>query len=152
MSGYQFIEELNNNSIFIPTAILSGYITHEKLNEFKEIGIVGYIPKTSNTERFIKAIKSIVNGDYYFSEDAVLEHEATLQATRLATAEKLGISPRQLQVLESINENLSNQAIADKLFISLDTVKSHIKSLYLALDTNTRMGCTQQAQKAGLID
>lgn len=152
MSGYTFIEKLNESAIYIPTAILSGYISNDRLKEIKELGAVGYIPKTSDTRRFLQAIQIILNGELYFSEQLVAEHEATLQATRTETAANLHISQRQLQVLECVAEGLSNQAIADKLFISLDTVKSHIKSLYQSLDAKNRIDCAQRALKAGLID
>lgn len=152
MSGYEFIKQLNGNGIYIPTAILSGYISSEKLIEIKELGAVGFIPKTSDTRGFLKAIKTVLEGEFYFSEQLIAEHEANIQATRTATAEKLHISTRQLQVLECIAKGLSNQAIADSLFISLDTVKSHIKSLYQSLDAKNRVECAQHALKYGLID
>src|SRR5262245_36648819 len=49
-------------------------------------------------------------------------------------AEKLGISPRELDVLVRVAKGMSNQEIADDLFISLSTVKTHLGNLFLKLD------------------
>jgi len=152
MSGYQFIEELQNNGIYIPTAILSGYISQEKLKEIKELGAVGYIPKTSNTQNLIKAITTILSGEYFFSEHEVTEYETTLAASRSALAEKLKISPRQFQVLEHLTEGLTNKQIAETLFIAEETVRSHVKALHVALQTNNRVGLTKEATKWGLVE
>src|SRR5258706_9829354 len=58
---------------------------------------------------------------------------------------RLGISPRELEVLELISRGLSNQEIADQLFVSLNTVKTHTSNLFLKLEVKRR---TQAIQKA----
>src|SRR5688572_20741846 len=51
---------------------------------------------------------------------------------------RLDISKRELEVLELMAAGLSNQEIADKLFVSLNTIKSHTSNLFLKLDVNRR--------------
>ena len=64
---------------------------------------------------------------------------------------KLGISPREYEVLELMSAGLSNQEIADKLFISLNTVKTHSANLYLKLDAKRRTQAIQRAKELQLI-
>lgn len=76
--------------------------------------------------------------------------ETAAQATEnfQINSEKLklqGISERELEVLQLMAQGLSNQEIADKLFVSLHTVKSHLSNLYSKLDVKRR---TQAIQKA----
>jgi len=47
--------------------------------------------------------------------------------------------------------DLSNQEIADKLFISLNTVKTHLKNIYLKLDVDSRSGAVAKAKKVGIL-
>jgi DNA-binding CsgD family transcriptional regulator len=48
------------------------------------------------------------------------------------------LSPREIEVLELINEGLSNKEIAEKLFVSLSTVKTHINNIYKVLEVKNR--------------
>jgi len=65
--------------------------------------------------------------------------------------EKLGISKREHEVLELMAQGLSNQEIADKLFVSLNTVKTHSSNLFLKLDTKRRTQAVQKAKELRLI-
>lgn len=58
--------------------------------------------------------------------------------TRSFTPIKNLLSPREIQVLELINSGLSNKEIAEKLFISLPTVKTHINNIYKILEVKNR--------------
>ena len=65
--------------------------------------------------------------------------------------ERLGISKRELEVLELIARGLSNQEIADKLFVSLNTVKTHVSNLFLKLEVSRRTQAIQKAKELQLI-
>lgn len=62
-----------------------------------------------------------------------------------------GISPRELEVLQLIAKGHTNNEIAEQLFVSLNTVKSHSQNLFLKLGVNRRTQAVQEAKKAGLI-
>ncbi len=68
-----------------------------------------------------------------------------------ALIEKLGISTREYDVLEQMSLGLSNQEIADKLFISLNTVKTHSSNLYVKLDVKRRTQAVQKAKELNII-
>lgn len=65
--------------------------------------------------------------------------------------EKLNITPREYEVLQYIAEGLSNQEIAARLFVSLNTVKTHIANLFSKLDVQRRTQAVQKAQALGLL-
>jgi LuxR family maltose regulon positive regulatory protein len=62
-----------------------------------------------------------------------------------------GLSDRELDTLKLIAENLTNQEIADKLFISLNTVKTHLKNVFLKLEAENRTGAVEKAKELGII-
>lgn len=69
---------------------------------------------------------------------------------KVAIAE-LGISARELEVLELMAKGCSNQEIADRLFISLPTVKSHSSSLFAKLDVRRRTQAVHKAKELGVL-
>lgn len=64
---------------------------------------------------------------------------------------KLGISKREHEVLELIAGGLSNQEIADKLFVSINTVKTHSSNLFVKLEASRRTQAIQRAKELRLI-
>ncbi|HMQ63270.1 MAG TPA: LuxR C-terminal-related transcriptional regulator [Flavilitoribacter sp.] len=67
------------------------------------------------------------------------------------SVEKLGISPRELEVLQLMAEGCSNQEIADRLFISLNTVKTHTSNLFSKLDVRRRTQAIQRGKELALL-
>jgi DNA-binding CsgD family transcriptional regulator len=65
--------------------------------------------------------------------------------------QRLGISNRELDVLRLLADGNSNQEIADKLFVSLNTVKTHTSNLFLKLDVKRRTQAIQKAKELMLI-
>jgi DNA-binding CsgD family transcriptional regulator len=72
----------------------------------------------------------------------------TLNETRLR---ELGITPRELEILELIASGLSNREIAEKLFVSENTVKTHSSRLFDKLSARRRTQAVQMGKELGLI-
>ncbi|MBL0740210.1 response regulator transcription factor [Chryseolinea sp. Jin1] len=68
-----------------------------------------------------------------------------------AALKETGISPREHDVLDAMANGLSNQEIADKLFVSLNTVKTHTSNLFVKLDVKRRTQAIQKGKSMGLI-
>jgi DNA-binding NarL/FixJ family response regulator len=66
--------------------------------------------------------------------------------------ELLGITPRELEVLEQMALGLSNQEIAEKLFVSLNTIKTHSSNVFSKLDVQRRTQAIQKAKELGLLE
>jgi DNA-binding CsgD family transcriptional regulator len=65
--------------------------------------------------------------------------------------QRLGISKREHEVLELMAQGMSNQEIADKLFVSLNTIKTHTSNLFLKLEVGRRTQAVQKAKALSLI-
>ena len=65
--------------------------------------------------------------------------------------QRIGISKREHEVLELMAKGLSNQEIADKLFVSLNTIKTHSSNLFLKLEVSRRTQAIKKAKELGLI-
>lgn len=64
---------------------------------------------------------------------------------------KMGISKREWEVLVLMSEGLSNQEIADRLFVSLNTVKTHSSNLFEKLDVKRRTQAVEKGKRLGLL-
>ena len=64
---------------------------------------------------------------------------------------QLGITPRELEILEAIAAGLSNREIAERLFVSENTVKTHTARLFDKLSARRRTQAVQRAKEEGLI-
>lgn len=76
---------------------------------------------------------------------------ASAAVPRQEQLDKLGITPREFEVLEQIALGLSNQEIAEKLFVSLNTVKTHASNVFSKLGAQRRTQAIQQAKALGLL-
>ncbi len=65
--------------------------------------------------------------------------------------QRLDITKREYEVLELIAQGLSNKEIADKLFVSLNTIKTHSSNLFLKLEVSRRTQAVQKAKNLRLI-
>ncbi|MES2513187.1 MAG: LuxR C-terminal-related transcriptional regulator [Bacteroidota bacterium] len=64
---------------------------------------------------------------------------------------KLEISKRELEVLQLMSKGLSNQEIADQLFVSLNTIKTHSSNLFVKLDVKRRTQAVEKAKRLNII-
>jgi NarL family two-component system response regulator LiaR len=65
--------------------------------------------------------------------------------------EELGMSKRELEVLQLMAEGLSNQEIAKRLFVSLNTIKTHSSKIFEKMDVQRRTQAIEKAKRLGLI-
>ncbi len=68
-----------------------------------------------------------------------------------AEVNRLRLSARELEVLQLIADGLSNQQIAERLFVSLNTIKTHTSNLFLKMEVERRTQAIEMAKRLGLI-
>jgi two-component system, NarL family, response regulator LiaR len=81
-----------------------------------------------------------------------LTKEATIEMLPDYNSNSLGISKREFEVLLLLNKGFSNQKIADTLFVSNNTIKTHISNLFLKLEAKNRIQAILIAKNLGLIE
>jgi DNA-binding NarL/FixJ family response regulator len=78
-------------------------------------------------------------------------HSGTPFQINEANLRRLGISKREHEVLELISQGMSNQQIAESLFVSTSTVKTHVSNLFAKLDASRRTQAVQRAKELRII-
>lgn len=64
---------------------------------------------------------------------------------------KLGLSNREIEVLELMAQGFSNQEVADRLFVSLNTTKTHVSNIYTKLNVKRRTQAIQKARELAIV-
>lgn len=104
---------------------------------FSAVGIwLGLKLTRTRTEVVVKEVPVLVSGPFERNE---------------ARVQELGITPRELEILEAMAAGLSNREIAERLFVSENTVKTHAARLFDKLSAKRRTQAVQLAKEAKLI-
>lgn len=111
------------------------------------MGATSYLSKQTSLANIAEALKVVQRGGSYMSPSIarkVVEHFSPAQSP----IHKL--TPRQHQIVQGILDGLSYQDIANQLFISLDTVRSHIKKIYSTLEVSSKTELIHKTMKHNL--
>jgi len=117
---------------------------HEEIVQLVNAGVAGFILKDATFEDFVHTIRLVAGGQRVlpppmtgtlFSQIA----RAAVQKGRAATLEAVHMTLREREVIALIAEGMSNKEIAQRLHISADTVKSHVRNVMEKLALHSRL-------------
>jgi DNA-binding NarL/FixJ family response regulator len=132
--------------------ILSAYANEEYVREALRAGAVGYLLKGASPIELELAIRSVAQGDFYFSPSVskcvadLYRQSKTLDANPLDR-----LTPRHREVLQLIAEGHSTKDMAQKLNLSVKTVETHRAQLMNRLDIHDIPGLVRFAVRHGLV-
>jgi NarL family two-component system response regulator LiaR len=96
------------------------------------LGAAGFISKTSTASELLDAIETVAGGE----QVVLVSGRRTVDAGW--PGQNWGLTARESEVLAMLTAGLRNREIADSLYVSVDTVKTHLRHIYRKLETNTR--------------
>ena len=140
---FGFLESLREKIPNLPILVVSMHKKNAVIRRCKEIGIKGYILKDED-EQLFKAIETIMAGGEYYSKTI----QEFCEKTKSTFIE---ISKREEQIIKLIAMGLNNNDIAQKLFLSVETVKTHKKNIKLKLSVGSTAEIIQYAKKTYLM-
>lgn len=123
------------------------------IKKFLEIGVGGFVLKDIDLEEFSLAIRQVMNGRQYVSGKAETEKlELTPSEAPVTNQNKSSLTRRELEITRLIVQGFTNNEIADKLSISLQTVQTHRKNLIRKTGSKNVIGLINYAVQNGLIE
>jgi len=152
MDGIELSKKIKQQYPYIKTLILS---THSDINMIQKCiknGVDGYLLKNAEKEELITAIKEIYKGEKYFSQSVKDDYMNSVFTNSKNTDPLVQLSRREKEVLKLITEEYTAQEIADKLFISQNTVNTHRKNLLSKLNAKNTAGLVMYAVQNGLLN
>lgn len=130
---------------------LSLYAEEEYYTKMIDVGVRGFLLKNSQFEDVQKAITEVYEGNNFFSPE-ILDRIISNMYQKRTEKPNLDLTEREIEVLYNICKGLSNQEIADILFISKRTVDKHRENLLLKTNAKNTAGLVVYAIKKGIFE
>ena len=147
MSGIEFCTIAKSRFADLKILAITSIEQRHVVDQMLAAGANGFILKSSDITEILEAIKQVISGNQYISNSV-----AELLKGKLHTNSDLPmLTRREAEVLKLIADGLTNQEIADKLFISSWTVDSHRKNLLLKFNAKNTASLVKTAITNGII-
>ena len=155
--GIDVLKSFKENNIKIRTIILSSYDDVKLVEELIALGASGFISKQSAGDHIIKAIKTVHEGEQYFSESIKTNLLKLFTGQKVKSGERPestiahSLTDREVEVLILISQEHSSPEIANILNISQSTVDTYRKSLLKKTNVKNAVGLAMYAVKNKFI-
>jgi len=118
-------------------------------------GAVGFLPKTEASSKILGAVRAAASGESLLDSLTlmrVLRQVSDAKAGRGAINQKTSrLTGREVQILQSVAQGESNADIANDLSISVHTVQTHVRNIFIKLDVHSKLQAVALAVRAGAI-
>jgi DNA-binding NarL/FixJ family response regulator len=148
MPGMDGLEATRSLAAQAPEArvlIFTAYSERSLLSRAFDSGAIGYILKEAPHETLVRALEKVATGEGYVDPALMPAFLSGKEQTDMLT-------PRQREILQLLANGYSNADAADKLFISQETVKSHVRHILTKLEADTRTHAVAIALRDAIID
>lgn len=155
MDGIELSRQLKKKYPSIKTLILSTHNDAQMIGKCIQNDVDGYLLKNAEKQELLKALSAIVEGEKYFGQEVKNEYMKTVFSEGGVTKEKENLAPlsrREKEILIHIAMEYTTQEIADKLFISQNTVNTHRKNLMSKLNAKNTAGLVKHAFQQGFLE
>jgi len=110
-------------------------------------GIRGFLYEHESFDKLPKAIQAVYNGELWLSREFMSKWILSTKRGALQKSEDNGLTTKEVQILRLIAEGASNKDIADKLFISTNTAKTHVYNIFKKINVTNRLHAALWARK-----
>ncbi len=138
MSGLEGISHIKALYPELDIIMLTTYDEEDKIVTALQEGACSYLSKKTPLEQIIDAIRLVYAGGSYMTPAIARKLTMYMKQGKKQVKHKLDLSPKQVEVIEGLVDGLSYKALAERLGISVSTIKTHIKRIYEALHVNSK--------------
>jgi NarL family two-component system response regulator LiaR len=134
--------------------LLGNIPSHEEVVSLMNVGVRGYFDLNDPSNQLPEAIRIIHKEEIWLPRDkmsSIMDRIISVVGRDLKEKTLDQLTPTEFQVLRLIGQGKSNDEIASAMFISKNTVRSHIKSIYAKLDTHSRLQLALYAINSALF-
>lgn len=149
MTGIELTQKVKKRFPNVKVLALSVSYDVSIVHDLIDAGISGFIIKTIGRDELIEAIKTIAQGNIYFSRE--VSNEILRSLSNRSEEEVYHLTEREIEIVKLIAQEFSNAEIANKLCISERTVETHRKNIYRKTNTKTIVGLIKYAVEHKLI-
>jgi DNA-binding NarL/FixJ family response regulator len=157
MDGFEATSEIKHESPSTIVLVLTAFEEPEYLLKALRAGASGYVLKHMGSQQIVGAIRRVLEGDSPLNQEVAMQllirliGEMKHKEAEPKSLLPIPLSPREMEVLKLLARGLSNQQIANDLFISLSTVKNHVHHIIEKLGASDRVQAVILAIEYDLI-
>lgn len=133
--------------------ILSAYFDPNTIYQAVEVGVLGYVSKDADADEICDAILKVAQGHTVMCEEA---QRALADQVREGVSARPGpgpgLSPREREVLQLTAAGNSAEEVANQLYLSRATVKTHLQRVYQKLGVSDRAAAVAEAMRRGMLN
>lgn len=150
LDGMEVMRAVAEEELASKVLFLSGYLHSEAVYHAIEAGAGGYLSKDSGAEEICDAIAAVADGQTVLGSDT---HDAIAREIRVRSPQTVSaLSGREREILLLTAAGHSGPDIAEKLYLSPATVKTHLQRIYQKLGVGDRAAAVAEAMRRGLLD
>jgi len=138
MSGIECTRQLKAHQPGLPIMVLTVYDDDEKIFESLKAGASGYLLKKTPPAKILEAILELYNGGSPMSSRIARKVVQTFQAISTSSEETENLSKREHEILFYLAKGYRFKEIACTMFISLETLRTHLRKIYEKLHVRSR--------------
>jgi len=131
--------------------ILTSFVDEKLIFPALEAGALSYLLKTTTAAEIVQAIRAARESQSIIAPKVASRMVSRIQSAPSSRLPHEDLTPRELEVLRLIGEGLTNQEIADRLFIGVKTVKTHVSNILDKLGVADRTQAAVYAHRHNLV-
>jgi len=154
-SGLDLCQELRQRDPGRKVVMLSVYDDEQYLFQALRVGASGYLLKSISSDDLVRQLEFVHSGETAIDPGMAaraVDTAARMQRDEFWPGARQGLTQRESEILSFVVSGLSNRAIATKLVIGDETVKSHLRSIYRKLGVSDRAGAVATALREGIYN
>ena len=148
MSGIDCIQRLKMLHPKMQMMVLTVYDNTDTIFQALEAGATGYLLKSTPAEKVVEAIREVLDGGSPISSQIARKVIEAFASKAKGNKFFQELSRREQEILEQLRKGFRYKEIADQLFLSIDTVRTHVRNIYEKLQVNSRVDALK---KTGFI-
>ena len=154
MNGLQAMRAILDTSPHIAVLVVSMLEDDDSIFAAMRAGARGYLPKGAGQAEMLRAIRAVADGEAIFGTGIAQRLLNFFSPARPPAVPRIfpELTERETELLGLIASGLSNEAIAERLVLSLKTVRNHVSNIFSKLQVADRAQAVLRAREAGLGD
>ncbi|WP_370088377.1 response regulator [Ekhidna sp.] len=152
LDGWETAKKIVSKYPEVKIIMVSMHDSLQIISDLIEIGVHSYLLKNADPEEVHKAIVSVTNNDFYYNQlvSKALHKKIQKNGIDKGVARRADISPREIEILQLICQELTMKEIGEKLFVSEQTVHTHRKNLMKKTKAKNAVGLVKFAFQNGI--
>ncbi len=150
--GIEALNEICQENPSARVLMMTGYNDDERLFTALRMGAKGYLPKLCRSEELFQAIRYVYQGEIFLHPTSTRHLIDEVNGSSEQHAAHESLTSREMDVLQLVAQGFSNKEVADQLYVSPRTVRTHMSNILSKLNLSNRTQATLYALEQGVVE